>query len=332
MKKKTKKLSVAILYYVGTHEDDADTLDGVKGIQESLDRTGHPVAIASVTRDNWQKALHTPGDVVFNFVEDESWELYEKVAYGLEKLHRAQIGHDITGLPYAIKKSPIKRMMEKMHIATPNFLLFGEKDKPFNCGTLQFPVIIKPATQHAGIGISQHSVVTNKEQLKKQVQNILNTYAGEVIAEEFVNGREIHVSVLGNGTHITVLPFCEIGFKGKFKNHWTVYSYDAKWVKKTWEYSDARVQAPAKIPIAITKKIKALALKAYRAFKCRDIARFDIRINQKGEPFIVDVNMNPSINYYDEQDATLASVYALGWTYDEFIEKLLTITYNRLRK
>jgi D-alanine-D-alanine ligase len=285
-----------------------------------------------VTAENWQKNLHTPGDVVFNFVEDERWELYEKVAYGLEKLHRAQMGHDITGLPYAIKKTPIKHMMRKLRIVTPNFVLFSADAKTVDPGTLQFPVIIKPATQHAGIGISQHSVVTTKHQFISRVTEILKQFPGDVIAEEYIDGREIHVSVIGNGTNITVLPLCEIGFKGKFKTHWHVYTYDAKWAKKTWEYSDARVQAPATVTRTCAKKITALALHAYRLLKCRDIARFDMRINQKGEPFIVDVNMNPSINYYDEQDATLASVYALGWTYDTFIEKLLSITYNRLRK
>lgn len=329
---KNKKLSAAILYYVGTHEDDEDTLDGVKGVKESLDRTGHQVTIASVTNNNWQKALHTPGDVVFNFVEDESWELYEKVAYGLEKLHRAQLGHDMAGLPYAIKKTPIKHMMANLHVATPNFILFSADAKTVDPGTLQFPVIIKPATQHAGIGISQQSVVTTKHQFVSRVTEILKEFPGDVIAEEFIAGREIHVSIIGNGKDILVLPLCEIGFKGKFKTHWHVYTYDAKWVKKTWEYEDARVQSPAKLPRATQQKIKTLALKAYRALKCRDIARFDMRVDQKGTPYIIDVNMNPSINFYDEQDATLASVYALGWSYDTFIEKLLTITYTRLRK
>ena len=332
MTKIQKKLSVAILYYVGTHEDDEDTLDCVKGIQESLNRTGHQVAAASVTNNNWQKAIHTPGDVVFNFVEDESWTLYEKVAYGLENLHRAQMGHDITGLPYAIKKSPIKRMMRDMDIATPNFILYGAKDKPFNPGTLQFPVIVKPSTQHAGIGISQQSVVTNKKDLLQQITHILHTFSGDVIAEEFIEGKEIHVTMLGNGANTIVLPFCEIGFKGKFSRHWHVYTYDAKWAKQTWEYDDARVQAPAHIPEAVQNKIKTLATGAYIKLQCRDIARFDIRVNKNGTPYIIDVNMNPSINVYDLQDATLASVYAAGWTYDAFIEKLLAITYKRLRK
>jgi D-alanine-D-alanine ligase len=330
MQNNLHSISVAILYYAGTHEDDEDTIAGVKGIEESLKRTGHTVTKVIVTKQNWEKALKTEGEIVFNFVEDDNWELYEKVAYGLERLGRAQFGHDISGLNYAIRKSPIKLLMKKTNISTPNFKIFSANSKTINSGTLRFPVIIKPGNQHAGIGISQKSVVNNKKDFEREIKRIIRTYSGDVIAEEYVDGREIHVSIVGNGTHLTVLPYCEIGFSGKFNNHWNVYTYDAKWTKSTWEYADARVQAPAKIPVGLQKKIKTLAVKAYRVFKCRDIARFDVRLDAGGTPFLVDVNMNPSINYYDDQDATLASVYALGWTYDQFIEKLLTTTYSRV--
>lgn len=329
MQKIRRPLPVAILYYAGTHKDDEDTISGVKGIEESLKRTGHPVRKIIVTKRNWQKALRTPGDIVFNFVEDDTWELYEKIGYGLEKLHRAQVGHDRAGFKYAVRKLPCKRLMKKMGISTPNFKIFNTACKRIDPGNLQFPIIIKPSNQHAGIGISQHSVVTTKKDFLRQVKQMLRTYPREVLAEEFVKGREIHVTILGNGKNLTVLPFCEIAFKGKFASQWNVYTYDAKWAKKTWEYTDARVEAPAKISSELQTKIKTLTLKTYRIFRCRDIARIDVRVDEKDVPFVIDINMNPSINYYDKEDATLASAYAAGWTYDHFIERLLTITYER---
>lgn len=325
-------LSVAILYYAGTHKDDEDTISGVKGIQESLKRTDHPVKKFIVTKQNWKQALTTPGDIVFNFVEDDTWELYEKIGYGLERLHRAQVGHDIAGFKYAVRKSPVKRLMKTKSISTPAFKIFTPHSKRIDSGNLRFPVIIKPSSQHAGIGITQQSVVTNQRELMGQVAEMFRRYPGEVIAEEYVRGREIHVSILGNGNRLIVFPFCEIEFKGKFASHWSVYTYDAKWAKKTWEYDDARVNAPATITQGLAARIKTLSVRAYRAFKCRDIARIDVRVDEKKTPFLVDVNMNPSINYYDDQDATLASVYARGWTYDQFIERLIAITYARLRK
>ena len=326
-----KKLSVAILYYKGTHEDDEDTIAGVKGIAESLKRTGHKVNTVVVTKRNWRHAIQTPGDVVFNFVEDDTWKLYSLVAYGLETLKRAQVGHDSEGLKYCMKKSLVKRRLQHYKIPTPNFTVCT-KESTIPAQRLSYPVIVKPSTQHAGIGISQHSVVTDGTALRSQVGTVLRQFGGEVIAEEFVSGREIHVTIIGNNRNVLVLPYCEIWFGGAFKEHWTVYTYEAKWSKKSWEYADARVQSPTKISHGLAQRIRRLTLRAYRILHCRDIARFDFRIGQKETPYLVDVNMNPSINYYDDQDATLASVYALRWTYDEFIERLLTITYERHAK
>jgi len=178
MQKNRCHLSVAILYFSGTHQDDKDTISGVKGIEESLRRTGHPVQKVIVTKKNLQQALATPGDIVFNFVEDDTWELYEKIGYGLEKLHRAQVGHDITGLKYAVRKSPMKHIMKKMHISTPNYEIFAESSKRIHPGNLRFPIIIKPANQHAGIGISQHSVVTREKEFLAQVKHMIRTYPG----------------------------------------------------------------------------------------------------------------------------------------------------------
>ncbi len=330
MLKNSYPLSVAILYYAGTHEDDKDTITGVKGIEESLKRTGHNVVKVVVTKKNWRQSLKIPSDIVFNFVEDDTWNLYEKVAYGLERLGRVQVGHDIAGLPYAVRKSPLKHLLQKSKISTPNFKVFSPKSRAISSGKLHFPVIIKPCNQHAGIGISQKSVVTGKEEFVQRVKQSMRLYPGDVIAEEYTEGREIHVTILGNGNRLTILPYCEILFKGKFMNHWNVYTYDAKWAKKTWEYADAQVGAPAKISADLQKRIKTLSLRAYRACFCRDIARLDMRVDTHEIPFLIDINMNPSINVYDEQDATLASVYARGWTYDEFIERLLAITYDRV--
>ena len=80
----------------------------------------------------------------------------------------------------------------------------------------------------------------------------------------------------------------------------------------------------------LDERIEAMVLRAYRAFGCRDIARFDIRVDQAGKAYIVDLNINPSLNAQDDQDATVASVEALGWSYGEFLETLIAITYKRV--
>lgn len=324
-----QKISILILYYSGTHEDDEDTLECVKGIEESLKRLNYSLQKIAVTKKNWRAVIKIPGDVIFNLVEDDDWILYKKVGLALEKIGRTQIGHDKKGFRYLTQKVLIKRLLKKLHISTPKYVVFTKNSEKISASRLKYPLIIKPSRQHAGIGISQRSVVSDENELKTRVEYLLKTYSGEVIAEEFIKGKEIHVSIIGNGNKLKVFPYCEIGFGGKFNKNWNVYTYKAKWDQKSWEYWDAHIVAPAKISADLHKKIKRIVLKAYRAFNCRDIARFDIRINENEKAFIVDVNMNPSINYFDKEDATLASIYALGWTYDQFIETLVKIIYKR---
>ena len=232
-------------------------------------------------------------------------------------------------LRYAINKSWVKRKMTIERMSTPPFKIFNRRSIIRSYG-LTYPLIVKPSRQHAGIGISQDSVVNNLAELKKQVGYIFSQYPGEVIVEEFIDGREIHATILGNDANIRTLPYCEIGFGKKSKNKWKVYTYEAKWDRKSWEYWNARVKSPPDISPRLHERMQEIAIKAYTVFNCRDMARLDFRINSKNIPYIVDVNINPSLNYYDEEDATIVSVYTLKWTYDQFIETLASMASQRV--
>lgn len=321
---------MAVLYYGGTSGDLIDAEEAAESISEALESRGHYVRTQSVTEKNWHQAVRIPGEVVFNFVEDERWTLYQKVGLKLEALGRAQVGNDLKAFTYTTKKARVKRRMQRMGISTPEFRIFNRTSRISQVRGLDYPLIVKPSGQHAGIGISQDSVVIDQDELVERVKYLFKRFSGEVIAEEYVDGREIHVTVLGNGRHIVVLPPCEIEFRGEFADNWDVYTYNAKWEKETWEYWDARVICPALVNKQLDVRLERLALKAYRAFGCRDLARMDIRLDKNNTPLVVDVNTNPSINGRDDQDATTASVKALGWTYEDFIETVIAITYKRV--
>ena len=323
-------ISVAILYFGGEAGDLADTLESVKGMEEALMDRGHIVRTMEVTKSNWRRAAYLPGEVVFNFVEDPGWELYLKVGTRLEELGRAQMGHDMKCFKYVVKKSSVKRRMEANNIPTPRFKIYNRRSRISDIRALEYPVIVKPSGEHAGIGISQDSVVIDGDELRERVKYLFKHIPGEVVAEEYIEGREIHVTVIGNGRHTVMLPFAEIDFGGEFADNWSIYTYEAKWEKKSWEYWDARVLAAVTLGKKLDERIEAMVLRAYRAFGCRDIARFDIRVDQAGKAYIVDLNINPSLNAQDDQDATVASVEALGWSYGEFLETLIAITYKRV--
>src|SRR3989339_919374 len=114
-------ISIAILYYDGEAEDLKDTQNAARGLEEALEEQGHMVRTLQVTEKNWRKAVKLPGQVVFNFVEDETWKLYTKVGLRLEELGRAQMGHDIPCFKYVTKKARGKRRMKRLGISTPGF-------------------------------------------------------------------------------------------------------------------------------------------------------------------------------------------------------------------
>jgi len=323
-------ISVAILYYAGVGGDMEDGIECARGIAQALEEQGHQVHLVQVDERNWLKTVRTPGEVIFNLVEDDNWELYTKVGLKLEQLGRAQVGHDIRVFKYITKKARVKRRMQALGISTPAFRILN-RSSSLTVRGLEYPLIVKPSGQHAGIGISQDSVVIDQDELTERVKYLFKYFPGEVVVEEFIDGREIHITILGNNRRLIALPTTEIEFTGEFADNWDVYTYNAKWEKNTWEYWQARVFSPARLSKKDTQKLEKLALKAYRSFDCKDIVRMDIRFNEKNhKAYIVDVNMSPSLNKYDNQDATLASVLALGWTYEEFIETLIAITYKRV--
>ncbi len=324
-------ITVAILYEKTDGPDGEDTTKCVRGIREALTGNGHTVTSHAVTEKNTRRILDTPADIIFNLVEDEGWKTYRKIGLGLIRRGRAQFAHDKHTYSFAVDKVAIKRLLWRHTISTPVSRILKSRSRiPVN--HFRYPVIVKPAHEHAGIGISQDSVVEDEDALRDQIAALRKEVPGEIIVEEFIRGKEIHVTVVGNGNDLKALPPCEIGFRGHFRDHWRIYTYNAKWNKRSWEYHDAHAHAPAQIGPTLTRRVVSLAKNAYVSLKCTDIARFDIRISEDGIPYVIDVNVNPSLNIYDSEDATILSMRAMGWRYDRFMETLLAIAWKRVKK
>jgi D-alanine-D-alanine ligase len=321
-------VSVAILYYGGNAGDLQDTEVTVKQLEDALTSRGHIVRTQLVNKKNWRKMVMTPGEVVFNLVEDENWDLYVKVGEAVERYGKAQVGHDLKSFRYAIRKAALKRRMTKFGIATPAFRIFNRRSKIPEIRGLEYPLIVKPSGQHAGIGISQDSVVIDERELKDRVRYLFDNFPGEVVAEEYIDGREIHVTMIGNGKHVVALPYSELEFVGEFADNWDVYTYNAKWEPESWEYWNVPVKSPAPVNKVLDKRIEKMTKKAFAALGCRDVVRFDLRVNRDEKPFIIDVNANPSLKC-DELDATWKSAQALDWSYADLIETIVGITYKR---
>ncbi|HKI77406.1 MAG TPA: ATP-grasp domain-containing protein [Ignavibacteriaceae bacterium] len=266
-------------------------------------------------------------DVIFNFVETiEGVASYEYCFAGVYEL----LGINYTGntpitLGNCLNKERTKNILRSFNIPTPNSKIIRLNDKVSNKNfNLKFPVILKLLTEDASIGISELSVVNDLAGLRKQLKFLFETYNQDVIAEEYINGRELNVAILGD----RILPISEILFKGLPKGLPKIITYDSKWMEDSVYYQNTIPSCPAKLNKKIQKNIEAVALSAYQAINCRDYARVDIRLDKKGSPYVIEVNPNPDIS--TDSGFARASA-AAGLTYSELLKSIANFALSRKR-
>jgi D-alanine-D-alanine ligase len=187
-----------------------------------------------------------------------------------------------------------------------------------------FPAIVKPANQHSSFGVSRRSLVENSAELRRQVQWVLEEFGGPAVVEEFVDGREIHVALIGN-RDVTILPAMEIDYSLFGDIHDRIYTNEAKFDKQQLPYYLTKFLCPAPLNAATQQRVQAVALAAYRLGGCRDYGRVDLRLRH-GEPVVLDVNPNADLTF--ESDHAIGSKM-LGWTYGQMAARIIECALER---
>lgn len=265
-------------------------------------------------------------DAIFNFVESvEGVSHYEYCSAGLFEL----LGYQYTGntpfcLGNCLNKERTKNILRSFKVRTPKSLVIHTNEnitpKKFK---LKFPVILKLLNEDASIGISEFSVVKEFAEFKKQSDFLFETYRQDIIAEEYIDGRELNVAILGN----TVLPISEIDFTGLPDELPKIVTYDGKWIAESVYYEYTKPKCPTELDRKTKKKVEVLALEAFSAMSCRDYARVDVRLDKSGKPYVIEVNPNPDISE-DSGFARAASAKGIN-----YVDLLLTIAnFALLRK
>ncbi len=266
-------------------------------VQRSLTEAGYEVGTLGASRD--------PGvlidglrefrpDVVFNLFEGLA-DVGETEAYAAGVLEWLEIPY--TGCPHqtlclARSKHVAKHLLAGAGLPTAKFLV--ATDVPVEECPLGWPVIVKPATQDASVGVDQGSVVTNLERLNERIAYLLDTYGPPVLIEEFIRGREFSVGLV-EAPELTVLPVSEILFVEKDPDFWPIVTYDAKWKPGTRDYEATPPAYPARVSPRLRDKLQKLAIRAFRLLGCRDYARVDFRV-KGSKPYILEVNPNPDFS------------------------------------
>lgn len=285
----------------------------------------HSLAIDRDVEKTVKKINRYKPDAIFNFVESvEGIASYEYCMAGLFEL----LGYEYTGnvpacLGNCLNKSRTKNILRSFGINTPDSVTIKKSEKVTRKDIkLTYPLILKLLNEDASIGISEYSVVNDFKSLSKHLHFLQRTYRQDVLVEEYIEGRELNVAILGR----TVLPVSEIIFKGLPGDLPKIVTYDGKWMKDSTYYRHTNPRCPARLNKRALKKVEEIALAAFNAINCRDYARVDIRLDKNNKPYVIEVNPNPDIST-DSGFARAAS--AAGMEYPELLFRISQLALSR---
>ena len=280
-------------------DEIATVAEEIQAVEDGISGAGFKARTINI-KDDFQilmQALTTPRpDVVFNLVEwfnDDSW-LEDRVAALYDLLQIPYTGSPPVALATCQRKDRTKEILQANGVPTPRFMVVTGEPIP-RLGGLRYPVIVKPTRADASEGISEESVVENRSRLEQQVRMILKDYEQPALVEEFIAGRELGVSVLGNDPP-RVLPLEEMDFSELPAGYRGIISFESKWDPLNEVYHKSELICPAKVSKSVARRASEMALRAYQVMGCRDYARIDIRMDRRGRLYVLEVNPNPDLS------------------------------------
>src|SRR5512136_133566 len=239
-----------------------------------------------------------------------------------EMLDIPYTGSDPLTLGLCLDKSRAKEILSYHRVPNPAFWIV-ESSSAIPAG-VRLPAIVKPLFEGSSKGIKNNSLVQTLGELYERVEEVIGTYRQPVIVERFLTGREFTVGVLGNDPGYEVLPIVEIDHTQLPAGAAPVYSYEAKWIWDTPEKPLDIFKCPAPIPAVLQAKIENVVLRTCRVLRIRDWARIDVRLDEKGEPHILEVNPLPGILPNPEDNSCLPkAARTAGYSYSDLIHRVV---------
>ena len=328
-----KHLHIAFVYNAYTEdlpeapEDRGGTDDlktQVRHIARTLRRLGHSVTILPLALDLFgfqRKLRRLRPDVVFNLYDDVvHGALYDMPVAALVRT----MGFPMTGCPdIALGLTRYKGMAASLlagaGVPIPPCTAILESVRDVHHHKWEFPIIVQPSQEHAGVGLDRTSVVHSKKDLKVKVREILRTYKQPVMAQKFLPGREFNVGIVG-GNRMRVLPLAEVDYTELPEDVPPIMSYAAKWIESSVEYQKTTVICPADVEEELARRISQVALGAFRAVRGRGYGRVDMRLDEYDQPFVLEVNCNPCL---DEGMGLARSAEKAGISYPQLLQMIL---------
>jgi D-alanine-D-alanine ligase len=292
----------------------------VRRVASSLEKYGHNVQVIDGNINVIEKIQNfmprvvegeKPG-MVFNMaygIQGES--RYTHIPSLLEMLGIPYIGSSPSGHALALDKVITKVIMEKNHLPTPRFWVFSSAEE--NMSEVDFPVIVKPKMESVSFGLK---VVNNKEELKVAVDFVINEFNQQALVEQFIKGREFCVGLLGNDP-LEAFPLLEIDLGG---DPYGIQTVDDKTQKPKGKI------CPAHVSEELAEKMISLSKKAFKSLQLRDFARVDLRMDEQGNIYLLEINSMASLG---SRGSYVYAAAKHGYNFDQLVNRMLDVATVR---
>ncbi len=322
---------VLVLYNLDRSWSPADwqaVIAAVERLQAALTLAGHLVTPVPVRQDVAAalKDYDPTDNVVFNGCEGlEGFpDRYDLVPPVLESLGFAYTGADARSLALSSDKRQMRAVLQANGVTVPRGRVFTS---PGVDGWNLYPAIVKPVAMHCSEGITREAVVTSPAELRERVIYVLDTFRQPALVEEFIDGREFHVAVWGDGRP-AALPLAEMDFSAFSDIRDRLCTYAAKWEPESLAYRLIETLCPAPVDATLRARIEAAAVASFRALGCRDYGRMDIRVRDD-VVHVLDVNPNSDIS--EDGSFALATEVA-GFSYPRMVSRIVQWAAVRRRR
>jgi D-alanine-D-alanine ligase len=234
-------------------------------------------------------------DIVFNLMEAfaDIGVFDQNVVSYLELLRLPYTGCNPRGMTLSRDKSLAKKLFAYHRVPAPDFIVVPLNRRPSVPKKLKFPLIVKSQTYESSTGISQASVVANEDQLARRVEFIHESIGTAAIVEQYIEGRELYVGLMGN-LRLQVFPVWEMSFAKMSENSWHIATERVKW-SVAYQKRHGIDTAAADLPPEVAQRVQHLAKRAYRALDLTGYARIDLRMGVDGRLFVIEANPNPQL-------------------------------------
>jgi D-alanine-D-alanine ligase len=309
--------------------DETTPMEEYDYVAERLNALGLNAYTLNI-RDSLQKMLDNfkeqKPDVIFNFVEiyREDSRLEMNIVGLYELLGIPYTGAPALALANCQNKILAKRMLSSNGVRVPPFFIVKKKSRQYR-HKLNYPLLIKPSLEDASVGIENESIVYNSRQLKERIEYVLHYFEQPVLVEEFIEGRELNVAVMGSN-RLRVLPISEIDFTKMPDHLHNIVSYQAKWDPHHESYHKTIPKCPAPIPKKIEERAKKTAIKAFKIMGCRGYARVDMRLSKNKRLYVLEVNPNPDLT---EGAGFMRSAEHAGMSYGQALKRIVNYAVRK---